>query len=461
MRKKIYFVILCLSLCLSGCAEGKIQKDEQSITYQKKKEKETVELSVLYSNTDVSFVTAVEEMCENFMKENPDIHLLVEGAGKGSYTETLKTKIALDEFPDVMEIQDPIMFAQAGKLGEIPRDVAQLVETPWVWEKKNYTIPFYYTTYGMIYNQLVFEKYHLSVPKTYEDFLEICKILKYKGVMPLALGGSKENVTDAWQNYFFQKDVISQDALWLERLFRQEASFEEDAVLQMLEEFRELMTSDYVLENSVNMSENQVVSKLVSGEVAMYYTEPDIISRILDAYPQTAEPYEQEEIEQNNSREALFRIGWFFLPDEEGNYTAVEKTGMQWAISKKCLMDTKKSEAVKDFLRFCYRRDNYRKVLQTMYAIPSSSEAVLYPSVSVQRGLLVDYRYADKSRVYFGNAITPVNLKARMNNILYSVAANTINVDKAVEQLEECYTKVTEDNSTGKGEKAYDNSENN
>ena len=43
-----------------------------------------------------------------------------------------------------------------------------------------------------------------------------------------------------------------------------------------------------------------------------------------------------------------------------------------------CLLYTSKKEAAETFLEFCYRKENYRKVLQAMYAIPVTKSAVLY-----------------------------------------------------------------------------------
>ena len=41
----------------------------------------------------------------------------------------------------------------------------------------------------------------------------------------------------------------------------------------------------------------------------------------------------------------------------------------------------------KHFLRFCYDREHYREILQTMYAIPVTKDAVLYAAPMVQQGV--------------------------------------------------------------------------
>lgn len=112
--------------------------------------------------------------------------------------KNLKVRIALDTFPDIMEIQNPSIFASEHLLGEMPSSITHLIEHPVYYDDTNYAIPFYGTTYGMIYNKKLFAQYGLSVPQTYGDFIELCSLLQANGITPLALGGNTESVTQAW-----------------------------------------------------------------------------------------------------------------------------------------------------------------------------------------------------------------------------------------------------------------------
>ena len=88
------------------------------------------------------------------------------------YTEELKAKEATEEFPDIFEIDNPYMFAEAGKLGEIDERFGELVENPVIIHGKIYALPYYSTCYGIVYNQVIFKRYGLEVPETYEEFLK-------------------------------------------------------------------------------------------------------------------------------------------------------------------------------------------------------------------------------------------------------------------------------------------------
>ena len=75
-----------------------------------------VELSLLYSGSDVTWVAAIETLCDEFMAQNPNIIINTENSGEANCENELKVKEALDEFPDIFELENVDAFADAGKL---------------------------------------------------------------------------------------------------------------------------------------------------------------------------------------------------------------------------------------------------------------------------------------------------------------------------------------------------------
>lgn len=69
-------------------------------------------------------------------------------------------------------------------LGEISDEVKNLVTYTYDAGGKTYGVGAVEATSGIIYNKEIFERYGLSVPQTYQDFLNICKTLKSKGLLP-------------------------------------------------------------------------------------------------------------------------------------------------------------------------------------------------------------------------------------------------------------------------------------
>ena len=55
----------------------------------------------------------------------------------GSYEESLKVKEALDEFPDLFELQNVEQYVDNGRLGQIPCSISGLIESPRQIQGKN------------------------------------------------------------------------------------------------------------------------------------------------------------------------------------------------------------------------------------------------------------------------------------------------------------------------------------
>lgn len=439
MRKSAALLLLSAAV-LGAC--GKVpdaggKEGEKSGASQN--QEKSVSLDVFYSGEDAKWVSTMEELRESFMSEYPYIELNMEHSEAGIYTEDLKVREATEDFPDIFEIQNPYTFWRADKLGEMPEEVTDLVEEPVLIEGKVYAVPSYTTTYGMIYNQVIFKKYGLEVPKTYEEFLKVCDVLYEKGVIPIAAGGSKTDSLSYWLNYFFQTDVISITPDWQEMRNEGTVSFQGEDTRKMLLDYQTLMSGKYILEDSVNMNDNQIVSQMIDGKIAMIYTGPWMLSQIIDAYPDAVSS------DKNTRGEALevdpvkCRAGWFFMPDEQGNPVVINESGSEWGISGACAEDEKKREAMITFFQYFYRKSVYQNVLQSMYAVPSTKEAIMYASPGVHQGFLVDYRYAKKTTSYLGNNQTPEGFDVSMYKMLKSVATGVMSVDTAASKLDESW----------------------
>lgn len=192
------------------------------------------------------------------------------------------------------------------------------------------------------------------------------------------------------------------------------------------------------------MGDNQIINHMINQEVAMYYGTPAMLAKIIDAYPRAVESDKTNTGEEIKNDTVQLRAGWFYLPDKEGNSVVIEKIGSIWSVSKECMEDKKKKEAAETFLEFCYRKENYRKVLQAMYAIPVTKSAVLYAAPTVQQGVLIDYRYAERSDEFLGNFNMPESFQEDMTKIFESVAMNTMSVETASELLNESWDKAIE-----------------
>lgn len=425
---------------LAGCAEkAETVKKGKLTQLNEESQEDTVELSILYTGENIGWTAAMEELCEGFMNAYPDIRVVTEHSNNGSYTEQLKAKEAIGEFPDIFEIEDPYMFQEADKLGIISPEIGELVKSPVQIGEEVYTLPFYDTSIGIIYNKVLFKRYGLSVPSTYEEFLEVCEILLQNGVAPLAVGGSHSDTNSNWMNYFFLTMVEEDNPGWQQKRKEGKVSFQDEDMEMALASYQELMRGPYILEDSINMNDNQIIVQLLNQKAAMFLAEPGMFTEILESYPMASESDKTPLGEELTEDPVMFRMGWFYMPDQYGKGIVIHKSGSQLAISRECAADSRKREAAELFLKFSFQKENYRKLLQAMYAMPTTKDAVLYAAPIVQQDLLTSYRYADKIETYLGNYETPENFLGDMEDILFSLATNTIYVETAARRLDQSW----------------------
>ncbi|CUX36360.1 Multiple sugar-binding protein precursor [Clostridium sp. C105KSO15] len=211
MKKTAIFILfLPLFAMVSACGfSGSLPPVSTASRPEERKEGEKTHLKLLYSRDDITWSLVMEDLCSRFENENPDIDLELLDPGNGIYEESLKVKEALNEFPDLFEIQNPGSYVENDRLGVIPETVSDLIEEPRYLDGRVYTLPLYTTTYGIVYNQVLFKKYRLSIPETYEDFLSLCQTLSSHGIAPLTCGGTREDSVTFWLNYFYQKDILA------------------------------------------------------------------------------------------------------------------------------------------------------------------------------------------------------------------------------------------------------------
>ena len=121
-------------------------------------------------------------------------------ADANEYRSLIRTKIAAGDPADIMfgAVRDYPDLVQAGH-------VADITNMPYInnFEKniiegsiingRIYGIPVDMGLIMVFYNKDIFARYNLQVPKTYADFLQICRTLQSNNVNPLALGFG-----DAW-----------------------------------------------------------------------------------------------------------------------------------------------------------------------------------------------------------------------------------------------------------------------
>jgi raffinose/stachyose/melibiose transport system substrate-binding protein len=368
-----------LSLVLSACAGGGSNSGTASeapggSAATPAPAKKEVSFSIIYAIGDPATKQAMADSVDAFTKANPHIKIKnISDGGASSYLDFLKTKDAVNEFPDLVEMRDTQLFADAGKLAELPAELHGLFESLPKVNGKMYTAPIVGTApQGMIYSKKAYADAGItSEPKTYAEFLEAQEKLKAKGISPIVFGGKDIFHWGFWVNKYLIDEVFMKDPDWNSKRTKGQVSFTDEGPLKAMQLFSDLFKKGYIDPGFNSTADNQTASMLVTGKAAGLYSGPWMFGQIQQADPK-------------------FEFGFYPVPDQNGNINVSGLPSQQgWALSAAAAKDPDKAAAITDFIKFFFSKDQYAKFLKTVNGIPTTKEKVTYEA-SPQMKVVLD-----------------------------------------------------------------------
>ncbi|UJF31424.1 ABC transporter substrate-binding protein [Paenibacillus hexagrammi] len=356
--------VTALSLLLSACGGSSSSEPSSSpAATGSTAPKKNVTFTIGYATGDPATKQAMADAVAAFTKANPNIKIndLSEG-GMASYLDWLKTKDAVNEFPDLVEMRDTQLFSEAGKIAELPAEWLELFKDAPKLNGKNWTAPIVGTApQGIIYSKKAYADAGITAePKTYDEFLQIQEKLKAKGITPLTFGGKDIFHWGFWVNKFLMDDVFADDPDWNSKRTKGQVSFTDAGPMQAMTDFNELFAKGYVDKGFLSTADNQTASMLVTGKAAELFSGPWMFSQISQADPK-------------------FEFGWYPVPDRKGRIVVNGLNSFQgWSISKNANQDADKKAAITEFIHFFFSKDQYTKFMKAVNGIPTTKEAISY-----------------------------------------------------------------------------------
>ncbi|WP_261305042.1 ABC transporter substrate-binding protein [Paenibacillus andongensis] len=432
IREKFICIILFLTLGLTACGS----QDEKESAFVGDMNPAPVTISITYAMGDNAHQKGIQTVINDFKKSHLNVQIKVldnRNQAKG-YADSLAMLDAMDEFPDLIEMRDTQIFADAGLLAELPEDIMYLFDKIPQVNGKVYTAPLNTEMpQGIIYNKKLFQQLGLGEPSTYQEFLEICETIKSFGVSPLVVGGKDLWHMGFWINHFMMDYVYAKDTEWNRKRSVGQTNWTDTSPLTAIQELQGLWKNGYVEPSYMNISDNQTIGYLVSGKAAMLMSGPWMFKQLEQANPD-------------------FEIGFFPVPDRNGDFHIIglpQPSG--WSISSNAAMDPEKVKYIKQFLRFFYSEEEYPKYLEAASAFPSTKESVTYRTSELMKKVgdllrnprMIKLRSMDQ---YWGADQIPPGFRNEFYSIVQNSLSGKISVDEAMIQANQAWEKKKRQN---------------
>ena len=153
-----------------------------------------------------------QQIIDEYMKENKNVTIKVEALDEEAYKTKFKA-YSMEGMPDVVSIWGQPSFLDevldAGVLAELNEDDYKdygFISGSLDGFKKDgklYGLPRNTDVAGFYYNEKMFKENGWTVPKTYDELLELAKKINDKGIIPLAMDGG-----DGWPMAVYLSDIL-------------------------------------------------------------------------------------------------------------------------------------------------------------------------------------------------------------------------------------------------------------
>lgn len=211
MRKKILSTVLALTM-VATMAVGCGKSADTNSSAKKGDDKVTLKVFTNLPDRKNGQGLVEQQIIDEYMKENKNVTIKVEALDEEAYKTKFKA-YSMEGMPDVVSIWGQPSFLDevldAGVLAELNEDDYKdygFISGSLDGFKKDgklYGLPRNTDVAGFYYNEKMFKENGWTVPKTYDELLELAKKINDKGIIPLAMDGG-----DGWPMAVYLSDIL-------------------------------------------------------------------------------------------------------------------------------------------------------------------------------------------------------------------------------------------------------------
>lgn len=316
MKRKVVYTLLTsvfTAAVLAGCGtslKGTVSEAEER----------AVTLTYMNHTGEERTINYENEMILKFEEANPGIKVEVQRMSMDDYTQTIQTKFASGDSPDIFTIEQSNLEKYASNEYLLDFTGTKIVDhydgNMLQYDGKLYGAPIGANAYVVTYNKAIFEKTGVSIPKTLDEFYNVCETIKKAGYTPLAAGYQDSWVIMADSQAEYVTSIMINDLDALKKCERREIRFSDSTDWRGVFE-RLGKRLEYAQADQFGTDWNTACTMLATEKAAMVVSGDWTSNNVADM---------GEEVD----------LGAFVLPvsnDTEKNVLSYPGAGMSYAVS--------------------------------------------------------------------------------------------------------------------------------
>lgn len=249
---------------------------------------EKVKLRVMAYNAESTRATYLKYLEEKL----PNIEIEFEFVSQDNFDNVLNSQLQAGEGPDIIEVGGQTkLLAKAGYLMDLTDQefISKYTDSglqAYTVDEKVYAEPLQSWFEGIFYNKAIFEENGVSIPKTWDEFIELHKTLEEKGVKPQTMGAQsyepmmKQSI--GLVNNMFYSDP---ENMKFDEKFNTGEGKLEEAWLDAVTEWYKIIEEGCLTEEMLGLSYDQALDEFATGKAAMWQCGPWAVETILEKNP--------------------------------------------------------------------------------------------------------------------------------------------------------------------------------
>lgn len=441
LLSKVLTVILITTTVLAGCSSSSNKSVEDSTnkeTTTSTDSEKTVVTIQTWNPADGGPDSPIYQIISAFEEENPDIEIDYVYVDSGSHMEQLKVKLMGGEGPDIYGMSTG---ANYNEFRDFEEDITSYCKNAWgnEWEfkfhstctnalgseGKYYGLPLGITYAGFAWaDKDMLASYSLDVPTSYNDLLNVSKVLRENNQLPLAIGAKDAWVDiDAWMS--IANDVNS-DKLY--SAIEGNTSFTDDDLVESFQIWQNCFTDGVFQDGAIGMTLYNDVNDMFQkeGSIPMFLNGSWALNMYTLSDSETKKVFNSEGADHE-----IFLIDW----NNDGKVCPITaSTDVVLCMNK----DSKVKDAAFKFMDYLVNEGQDLLVNKYLEYMPSRTDMEL----NIE-GLSEDGK--DVLKVVLDNAsdnvagtrsIVYAELNTKISDELQALAAGQVTPEEAAEQIE-------------------------
>ena len=244
---------------------------------------------VIASNaSDATPKEAFENIVAKFQAANPDIEVVLNTTEHEAFKTAIRTILAADKGPDVAT-----WFAGNRMAGFVSDGLFADISDVWAsegWNSsmastmpsvtfngKQYAVPYSYYQWGIYYRKDIYEANGISIPKTYDEFLDNCKKLKAKGIASVAIGTKYLWTAAGWFDYI---NMRTNGLDYHINLMLGKTKYTDQGVVNTFKNWARAIDAGCFMDDHQNYSWQEAQPPLINGEATSYLIGNFIVNNL-------------------------------------------------------------------------------------------------------------------------------------------------------------------------------------